>query len=104
MIRCSRKHIHERLQLVNSRLVRTREHIKRGWSRIILLKEDLRKMLELYHMKQHKDHADNNKKNLSTLCNLPLFLVKHAKAWDGVFHSGHCEITEQKYEMKREWL
>jgi len=41
-----------------------------GWDRTRLSKEDPRKMLELHHIKQHKDGGDNIEENLVTLCNV----------------------------------
>lgn len=41
-----------------------------GWHRGMLSPDDPRKMLELHHMKHHKDRGDNTVDNLVTLCNV----------------------------------
>lgn len=41
-----------------------------GWNRSMLSPEDPRKMLELHHIKHHKDGGENTEDNLVTLCNV----------------------------------
>jgi hypothetical protein len=41
-----------------------------GWHRGLLNSDDPRKMLELHHVKQHKDRGENTVGNLITLCNV----------------------------------
>lgn len=41
-----------------------------GWHREMLHPDDPRKMLELHHVKQHKDKGENTVENLITLCNV----------------------------------
>jgi len=41
-----------------------------GWNRTMLSREDPRKMLELHHIKHHKDGGENTEENLKTLCNV----------------------------------
>lgn len=44
--------------------------VRCGWNRSMLLPEDPRKMLELHHIRYHKDQGDNVADNLLTLCNV----------------------------------
>ena len=46
------------------------ECVECHWNRTMLSKEDPRKMLELHHIKHHKDGGDNTEENLVTLCNV----------------------------------
>ena len=41
-----------------------------GWNRSMLSPDDPRKMLELHHIKHHKDGGENTEENLVTLCNV----------------------------------
>lgn len=41
-----------------------------GWNRSMLSPDDPRKMLELHHVKHHKDGGNNTVDNLVTLCNV----------------------------------
>jgi hypothetical protein len=41
-----------------------------GWHRGLWNHDDPRKMLELHHLKQHKDRGENTVENLVTLCNV----------------------------------
>ncbi len=41
-----------------------------GWNRSMLSPDDPRKMLELHHIKHHKDGGENTVDNLITLCNV----------------------------------
>jgi hypothetical protein len=41
-----------------------------GWHRGLWNHDDPRKMLELHHLKQHKDQGENTVENLVTLCNV----------------------------------
>jgi len=44
--------------------------VRCGWSRAMLSPEDPRKMLELHHIRHHKDRGENSAENLITLCNV----------------------------------
>jgi hypothetical protein len=44
--------------------------VKCGWNRSMLSPDDPRKMLELHHVKHHKDKGENTVENLITLCNV----------------------------------
>jgi HNH endonuclease len=44
--------------------------IRCGWNRSMLSPDDPRKMLELHHVKHHKDKGENSVENLITLCNV----------------------------------
>lgn len=44
--------------------------VKCGWDRSMLQKGDPRKMLELHHVRHHKDKGENTADNLVTLCNV----------------------------------
>lgn len=44
--------------------------VKCGWNRSMLAPDDPRKMLELHHVKHHKDGGENTADNLITLCNV----------------------------------
>jgi len=41
-----------------------------GWNRLMLSRDDPRKMLELHHRRHHKDRGENTVDNLITLCNV----------------------------------
>ena len=44
--------------------------VRCGWNRLMLSPDDPRKMLELHHVKHHKDKGANTADNLITLCNV----------------------------------
>ncbi len=44
--------------------------VKCGWNRSMLSPDDPRKMLELHHVRHHKDKGENTVDNLITLCNV----------------------------------
>lgn len=44
--------------------------VRCGWNRSMLSPEDPRKMLELHHVRHHKDRGGNTAENLVTLCNV----------------------------------
>ena len=44
--------------------------VKCGWNRSMLSPDDPRTMLELHHVKHHKDKGENSIENLETLCNV----------------------------------
>ena len=44
--------------------------VKCGWNRVKMSPDDPRKMLELHHVRHHKDKGENNDNNLITLCNV----------------------------------
>lgn len=44
--------------------------VRCGWNRSMLSPDDPRKMLELHHIRQHKDKGKNTADNLITLCNV----------------------------------
>jgi HNH endonuclease len=44
--------------------------VKCGWNRSRLSPDDPRKMLELHHVRHHKDKGENTVENLITLCNV----------------------------------
>ena len=41
-----------------------------GWNRAMQTPDDPRKMLELHHVRHHRDRGDNSEDNLITLCNV----------------------------------
>jgi hypothetical protein len=44
--------------------------VRCGWNRSMLSPDDPRKMLELHHVRHHKDKGKNTAENLITLCNV----------------------------------
>lgn len=44
--------------------------VRCGWNRSMLSPDDPRKMLELHHVRHHKDKGENTPDNLITLCNV----------------------------------
>jgi hypothetical protein len=44
--------------------------VRCGWNRSLLSPDDPRKMLELHHVRHHKDKGENTVDNLVTLCNV----------------------------------
>ena len=44
--------------------------VKCGWNRQMIVNDDPRKMLELHHVKHHKNKGENTVENLVTLCNV----------------------------------
>ena len=44
--------------------------VRCGWNRSLLCPGDPRKMLELHHVRHHKDRGENTVENLITLCNV----------------------------------
>lgn len=44
--------------------------VRCGWNRLMLSPDDPRKMLELHHVKHHRDCGENTVDNLITLCNV----------------------------------
>jgi hypothetical protein len=44
--------------------------VRCGWNRSMLSPDDPRKMLELHHVRYHKDRGENTVDNLITLCNV----------------------------------
>ena len=44
--------------------------VRCGWNRSMLSPDDPRKMLELHHVRHHKDKGENTVDNLITLCNV----------------------------------
>jgi predicted restriction endonuclease len=44
--------------------------VRCGWNRSLLSPDDPRKMLELHHVRHHKDKGENTLENLITLCNV----------------------------------
>jgi hypothetical protein len=44
--------------------------VKCGWNRSMSSPDDPRKMLELHHVRHHKDKGENTTENLITLCNV----------------------------------